>query len=418
MKLTKLFATVGTGREVIGTVIASKLDGGKRFTITAVDAAAETVTLTEQLAEDATDEERAAAKVITVTKAMEDSFSYIMNPNPKPAPEIDLKDGKIAINGKAIPMGDIVVTKDLATQPDEALLIAEADGEKALYRYLVSSDKLNKLPFEIGEVMAEQVSSMTILTNTIIEDVPQADEDGNPVLDRAGVQVTKPKLVTVQVGQYQANGRITWTGAAPYDSDSSYEDDDEYGDEYDEYDEYDEEEYASETYLPVDSFKLVQCGTAKTLVATSSKKVDADGYLVDREGETAVYLIGVRTGEDRNGNAVETIFDAFPQNLAIKGSNPSVTVAYDGRNIGWVVKTSEELVLLKGGEAFRTEKADVIGALVGYNNYVGTFRNKEVNEDGGIVEVTKLKFAAEDYTSKAVVIRPLGDNRGADITVE
>ena len=405
MRIEKLLATLATGRKIEGTIVVSKLDDGKQFAVTDADPKTKTVTVTEVLPEDAPED--AEAKVIVITEAMEDSFSYQYNPNPKIVPAASVSKGVLIVGDRSVRMGDLIATGVVATKENEVLLVTKTaeDDDLALYRYQVDEDKFIMVPniSQIGDLNAEIIDGMIILTNVITDEVVQKDKDGKDIVDAAGNPVTKTVLVENQIGQWQENGYVAWI-----DTES-------YTDDYDEFDE--DSDGDRDVILPIDTMEVVSYGDKKTLVAVSRKTLDEEGYLVDNDGAVLVYLIGVKTNKVHDKD-VQTLFSGFPLYTEVAGDDPLVKITYDGRSIGWVIKTDKELVLSKRGEAFRTTNPSVVAALDGYDNYIGTFRKKELVGEDQIVEVTRIKFAKDDYTSKAIVVKPLGDNRGADITVE
>ena len=164
---------------------------------------------------------------------------------------------------------------------------------------------------------------------------------------------------------------------------------------------------------------MVAFGKARTLVLVSNKTEDENGYLVDSP-DSIVYLHKVNPCKHYNKEWLE-ISNGYPISVGIAGTDPTVTITMvDKRLIGWVLKTAKELVLYvpNAGIMFRTDKASVIAALKGYDEFAGTYRKKVVGEDDRVTEILRYKFCNENYETRSVVIRPLGDGRGNEITVE
>ena len=120
-----------TGREVIGLIAESKVNANKRYALKDVNQG--TYTFEEVVPED---EER-TPDVVKINESNAQVMRYIVNPNPKPAPEAELKDGKLFVGVK--------------TQGEEL----------NVYMYDVQFDKFNEQRFVDGSTFAVNLDVKT-----------------------------------------------------------------------------------------------------------------------------------------------------------------------------------------------------------------------------------------------------------------
>jgi len=181
-----VLSQAATGRDVIGTLVTVVPDN-KQFSVTAIDAEQETVTVTELLPDDSA----AVAEVITLSGANARIAHYVRNPHEKPVPDVDLlrRGGKnyLVIDGeKEIFCGQIKVAKVLGAIKGLVLMLAE--GANDTFDYVVYDVQNDEFRTEIsGFTASEDVRLFNfgyegaLINDRLIVGEEEKDENGSPI---------------------------------------------------------------------------------------------------------------------------------------------------------------------------------------------------------------------------------------------
>lgn len=194
---------------MVGMEVTNKING-KRYAVTAVDAAKNTATLTEVLAEDAAED--AEVDELTLTDA--NAVCFKLDPSTvKPVvPEgYDITDGVLTQIGAPVTVqGQLVFKKILGYVPGKIILAAETldkdENRSDIFAYDVANDKFEKLMRGVGEVELFAISGDRLMFSNLVKDSETVyDEDGEPVKDDDGevkkVEVVKDSQLVILDGK-------------------------------------------------------------------------------------------------------------------------------------------------------------------------------------------------------------------------
>lgn len=381
--ITMVAGQAATGRSVEGLIAENKVKDNKRYSVTKFDAEAGEITFTEILADDVP--EGTVADVIKINAENAETMRYIMNPNEKPVPEASIEEvnGKkvLVVGGNQISLGTIDALRVVGGVKGEVVIAVpgDEDGLVNLMKYEVQLDKFSDLMDGMSkDIQMVNIADTAFIINNVIIDVPQVDEDGNPILDENGDQVIRQRCIGNKVLQY--NGAVIGSLG------TGVTDDDDYDYDYDDED-YEDEEEEEMNLAPIESIRIVEQGNRKDLVVVVTKDVDSEGYLVDAD-EPSIMLYAFNGGYV--GSRVGTFYvkDAAAK-VYLGGSfkrSPVVTVKDEGK------------ILIRDRYGLKViDDAAVVDAMEGYNAFLGT----EVTKDDEDRDVVKFIYGNKDMKVKA-----------------
>ena len=365
---------VVTGREVVGTKCQLKTADNAEYQVTKVNVTDGYIEITEILPEDVAD--AAVAKVVKITEKNAIVVRYVMNPNPKPTPEAALKEenGKkyLVIGDNKVFLGKITAEKVVAGFTGEVILGVKNDKDEKfmnLLRYDVQFDKFDAETFATVSKAAEVVviDGKTYIIDNIIEDVPQFDADGKPVLDANNNQVIKRRVVDVALYEYRGKGYLRRLVTENGCND----------DEYDEDDYYDSIIFE----VPIKSMRLIEQGQRKDIAIVTTDEVDSDGYLAESKQATITLL---RAGDYAK---VGTFYVNDPDAKIYLGGSfskrPVVTV-----------KDADQILIRDDHGLKVVDDIAVVAAMEGYNYFCATEVKKD-EDDNNVVIFTYANVAME-----------------------
>ncbi|MGN0290507.1 MAG: hypothetical protein ACI4C5_01140, partial [Lachnospiraceae bacterium] len=357
-----------TGREVIGLIAERKNDDNRAYSLTNYDAEAGVLEFTE-IVDEGND---VVPKTVKVTKDNDKIMRYICNPNEKPVPDAKLleKGGKkfLEIERKEISLGTLDVIRVVGGTKGEVFLAVPSKTDKDrvdIIRYIVQTDEIKDGFMEnvSADVKIVNMEDKVFIINNVIENVPQTDKDGNPILDENGEQIVRQKCLAAEIAMYDNGFIVSELRAGECIADDDYDDD------------YDDDKVC----VPFDSVRIISQGVfRKDLVVVTTKKFDDDGYLVDAE-EATIRLFTF--GGTYIGSRVGTFYVKDPKAQVFLGGSfkkpPVVTVK------------DEDKILIRDAFGLKVvDDANVVVEMDGYNDFLGT----EVSKDEKDRDVVKFSY--------------------------
>ena len=371
-KMTVLEMVIGqaaTGREVLGTIV-KVIPDSKEFKVTAIDVENKTLEITEVLDEEAEQE----PKVIKLTEANAIVAHYVKNPNEKPAPEAELKDGELIIDGNGITtnIGSLPITSVIGGIKGAVLLAAEPksgrDKKIDLLGYIVQTDKFVTIIEDMAvDTKLYILDGTPILVSNVIETRDVLDDEGK-VIGQADyverVEFNKIGIDGDNISLYGIGG---------------------YKDEY-----YDEEldDYVTTTgsygnlNIPIEQVRVVNQAGKSDYVVVTTKDVDKNGNIIDGKPVIRLYVAGT----DNKVGTIEVndkTARVYLGGATGRGDAPVVTVKSD----------SDFIIRTKCGYTNVTD-ATVMAAMKDYNLFAGS--SFEEDENGN--KVTTFTYAKDDLS--------------------
>lgn len=376
-----------TGREVLGLIAESKVNANKRYALKNVNQG--TYTFEEVVPED---EER-TPDIIKINESNAQVMRYIVNPNPKPAPEAELKDGKLFVAGKEVPTGDLEIVKIFGGIEGKLFVGVKTQGEELnVYMYDVQFDKFVEQRFVDGSTFAVNLDGKLFLVENVVEEVTKKDADGKDVLDADGNSV-KGKVVR-SVSVYNATNYGLMPTLIGYD-----DNEDEYDDEED-YDSYDS--FSSIRLLPISNIRLIEQGHRKDVAVFTNFEEDEEGFI--HESTKTV----VRLFEYDFANLVESQVGTYVLNSADAeiylggsfGRAPVTTIVDDG-----------QLIVNDRFGCKIIDKAEVVDAIKNHPYFCATDVRKD-DEDRNVV-----KFIYANRDNELTAFELVNTDRGQLVTL-
>lgn len=340
--VTMVLDQAATGREVVGTVVTVVPDN-KEFKVTAIDAEARALTLTEVLDE----ESDAVAETITLSEKNARIAHYVNNPNEKPVPEatLDDKNGKkvLVIEGNEISCGQLDVLKILdGVKGKVLLLVGSASNDEAvdLMSYEVQADKFETISSEFSlrdaEITAIRLADDVLLINDrLIVQKEEKDENGK-------VTGKYDSLAYNELYQVSENGYIQKCS----------------------------DEYGPEFPIIEDAYVAKQADR-RDLVIVSTKELDGD-RIIDVKPELTLYRI------NRAGEVCELVgsYEVTDKKARVylgggTGSAPVITV-----------KDQDKVLITTARGTLVVNEPEIVAALDGFNYFDGVYAYED--EDGNI----------------------------------
>lgn len=356
-----------TGREVIGTIV-KVIPDSKEFKVTAIDAENKSLEITEVLDEEAEQE----PKVIKLTEANAIVAHYVKNPNEKPAPEAELKDGELIIGGNNINIGTLPLTSVIGGIKGAVLLAAEPksgrDKKIDLLGYIVQTDKFVTIIEDIAvDTKLYVLDGTPILVSNVIETRDVLDDEGKVIGQADYVERVEFNKIGID------GDNISLYGIGGYEN------------EY-----YDEEldDYVTTTgsygnlNIPIEQVRIVKQASKSDYVVVTTKDVDKNGNLIDGKPILHLYVAGT----DKGVGTIEVKDKAarvYLGGAAGRGDAPVVTVKSD----------SDFIIRTKYGYINVTD-ATVMAAMKDYNLFVGSSFEEDENSN----KVTTFTYAKDDLS--------------------
>lgn len=365
--VTMVKGQMATGREVIGLIAENKVKDNVRYSLTKVDAEAGEFTFTEVLAED--DPDGKVADVVVITADNADTMRYIMNPNEKPVPEATIveENGKkyLKINDTNIFLGTIDALAVVGGNKGEVFIAVPSKKEDRvdLMKYEVQTDKFSTFLQGVSvDVKMVNLEDSTFIINNVIDEIPQKDKDGNPILDANGDPVVKKRCASNTVLQYKDGGVVGRIGSDREDVYDEFEDND-YDDDYDDYDD------CEDALVPVESIRIIQQGDRKDIAVVTKMTIDKDGYLIE-DDEATIMLF---TFNGYVGNRVGTFFVKDPEAKIYLGGSfnkpPIITVK------------DKNCILIRDRFGLKIiDDKEVVKEMEGFNYFLGTEVSKDEDD--------------------------------------
>lgn len=356
-----------TGREVIGLIAESKVNANKRYALKDVNQG--TYTFEEVVPED---EER-TPDVIKINEANAQVMRYIINPNPKPAPEAELKDGKLFVAGKEILTGDLEVVKIFGGVEGKLFVGVKTQGEDLdVYMYDVQFDKFIEQRFVDGSTFAVNLDGKLFLVENVIEEVEKKDADGKDVLDTDGNPVKGKVAKSVSV--YNA----TYCGLMPTPIGE-----DDFTEDIDDDDEYGYNPFNNVRLLPISNIRLIEQGPRKDVAVFTNFEKDEDGFVHESE-KTVVRLFEYDLYNLVGAQVGCYVLNSTDAEIYLGGSfgrAPVITIVDDG-----------QLIINDRFGCKIIDKADIVDAIKGHPYFCAT----DVRKDDEDRNVVKFIYANRD----------------------
>ena len=380
---------VETGREVVGLIAESKVNANKRYALKNVNQG--TYTFEEVVPED----EDRTPDTIKVNESNAQVMRYIVNPNAKPAPEAELKDGKLFVAGKEIPTGDLEVVKIFGGIEGNLFVGVKTQGEELnVYMYDVQFDKFTEQRFVDGSTFAVNLDGKLFLVENVIEEVTKKDVHGKDLVDADGNPVKGKVAKSVSV--YNA----TNYGLMPTPIGD---------DEYDEYDEYDDEEdydcydpFNSVHLLPISNIRLIEQGHRKDIAVFTQYEEDEEGFICESE-KTVVRLFEYDFANLVRNQVGTYVLNSADAEIYLGGSfgrAPVTTVVDDG-----------QLIINDRFGCKIIDKAEVVDAIKNHPYFCATDVRKD-DEDRNVV-----KFIYANRDNELAAFELVNTDRGQLVTL-